>query len=101
MAFVACQKSENCEVDGVSTEYRYYTELCNDGKDCTIVIDTIKTSHISICDCETYCDRLNRAFENTIDSYNELIKNAPKNEIPKLQAERDYLIATKPNCNCQ
>jgi hypothetical protein len=100
-AFVACQKSENCDVDGVSTHFDYNTQICGDGTKVTAHIDTITTYHVSICDCETYCESLNRAFDNTIAIYEKQMATATGDELKKLREDRDYLKSTKPNCNCK
>lgn len=100
LLLVSCK--QECDIPGQSTEQQFVVQKCVDGIRDSVVINTTVKSHITICDCDDYCQKAKDAVNNSLIALDKIIdtSNNPA-EVQEAKNTKYYLINYGPTCNCK
>jgi hypothetical protein len=100
LLFVSCK--QECDIPATSTEEQFTVQKCTDGIRDSVTVQVTTKEHLSICDCQSYCDEAKEATNNSLIALDKVIDNS-KNpaEIQEAKNTKFYLLNYGPTCNCK
>lgn len=98
--FIACK--QECDIPATSTSERFTVQKCVDGIKDSVTVQVTTKEHLSICDCDNYCQKAKDAVNNSLIALDKIIDNS-KNpaEVQEAKNTKYYLINYGPTCNCK
>lgn len=98
--FIACK--QECDIPGQSTEQQFVVQKCVDQVTDSVITNVTIKEHLSICDCDNYCQKAKDAVNNSLIALDKIIDNS-KNpaEVQEAINTKFYLTHYSPTCNCK
>lgn len=100
--FLVYSCKQECKEFAQSTEYKYSVRKCVNGITDSITVIIIEKDHNTLCDCESYCNRVKEAVDNTIAVYDNII-DTTNSKVLRNQTlkDKEYLLKYYPKCKCE
>ena len=100
LLLVSCK--QECDIPGQSTEQQFVVQKCVDQVTDSVITNVTIKEHLSICDCDNYCQKAKDAVNNSLIALDKIIDNS-KNpaEVQEAKNTKYYLINYGPTCNCK
>lgn len=97
--FVSCK--QECDIPATSTEQQFVVQKCVDQVTDSVITNVTIKEHLSICDCDNYCQKAKDAVNNSLIALDKVIDNSNNPaEIQQAINTKNYLILYGPTCNC-
>lgn len=101
LLFLLVSCKQECDIPAKSTEQQFVVQKCVDGIRDSVIVNTTVKSHITICDCDNYCNKAKEAVNNTLIALDKVIDNSTNPaEVQEAINTKYYLINYGPTCNC-
>jgi len=100
LLFIACK--QECDVPATSTSERFTVQKCVDGIKDSVTVQVTTKEHLSICDCQSYCDKAKEAVNNSLIALDKVIDNSNNPaEVQEAKNTKFYLLNYGPTCDCK
>lgn len=98
--FVSCK--QECDIPATSTEQQFVVQKCVDQVTDSVITNVTTKEHLSICDCNDYCQKAKNATNNSLIALDKVIDNSNNPaEVQEAKNTKYYLINYGPTCNCK